>query len=500
MTRRSVFMVVLLGLASLGAGGKDTVVADAAEKRDAKAVQTLVKRGADPSGPQPDGATALHWATHWNDLETARFLVASRANPNAANDYGVVPLYLAATNGSVDMLHLLLAHGASPNVVLPSGETALMAAVRSGSTAAVKRLLEGGADPNAAQASKGQTALMWAATNLHLEIARLLIEKGVNVNAQSLSGFTALMFAARSGGIEITRLLLEAGAQLEASARDGTTPLLVATVRGHVPFALFLLERGAKPDGNFERVGYAPLHWAVFTMEVTQITYPEQEPPGEWAALGGIPDRAAKLALIKELLARGANVNARSTKEMPVLASIGGQQDGYQTPKVGATPFYNAAASGDVEIMRLLLAHGADAKIRAGDGMTPLMAAAAGNIDILVDVTEKQRIEAIALAREAGDHIEDQDERGYRAMHHAARSGFHEVIKHLLAQGADMNPLSKPRYNRGGLADGHLEAQSPLGLVEGTLGVTLYEERPETAALLRSLGAKSVGRFVGHKD
>ena len=73
----------------------------AVEHRDARAVQALLKQRVDVNAAQPDGATALHWAAHWDDVATAELLLRAGAKVNAANDHGVTPLALACENGSV---------------------------------------------------------------------------------------------------------------------------------------------------------------------------------------------------------------------------------------------------------------------------------------------------------------------------------------------------------------------------------------------------------------
>src|SRR5256885_241012 len=94
-------LVAALSLAGVGASARglsaetpakaDARLAAAAEQRDTAAAMALVKKGVDVNAPQPDGATALHWAAHWNDLALAKALTAAGADPNAANDYGVTP-------------------------------------------------------------------------------------------------------------------------------------------------------------------------------------------------------------------------------------------------------------------------------------------------------------------------------------------------------------------------------------------------------------------------
>ena len=483
---RLISAAAVLAIAGLGAGARDLRVADAAERRDGKAVRVLLKQGVDAKATQPDGATALHWAAHWNDVALAKDLVAAKADPNAANDYGVTPIFLAVTNGSLDMTEVLLGAGAGASAALPTGETVLMTAVRGGNSAVVKRLIGAGADPNAAQKSKGQTALMWAATSKNVDVARVLVEGGARAGTTTAAGFTALLFAAKEGSIEMVRVLLASGAKVDEQAKDGSTPILAATVRGHADLAMFLLVQGAHPDGALAVAGYSPLHFAAARFDdVLAPVEPNQT--GEWRALLGMPDRKGKLALINALLAKGADVNAKSTK--PLMRA------GFGESFFGSTPFIIATGSGDVEVMRLLLAKSADPKVAGDGGRTAVIAACDGNADTSVIVTEADRMDAITVALEAGVSVEAADAKGYRAMHSAATNGFHKIIKLLLEKGAELNPVTNSRnekdYGTGVLV---VAGQSPLGIVEGTFTGGVIRERPETAVFLRTLGAKSVGK------
>src|SRR5438128_8947138 len=106
--QRTYWAAALLGAISLGAGANDTRLVTAAEKRDPAAVTALLKQGADVNVAQRDGATALHWATHWNEVGAVKALLAAGARVDAANDYGVTPLFLAGLNGSADLVDVLL--------------------------------------------------------------------------------------------------------------------------------------------------------------------------------------------------------------------------------------------------------------------------------------------------------------------------------------------------------------------------------------------------------
>lgn len=489
--RLTITVVAMLLFVAGSAAASDTPVADASQSRDTEHLKALLAQGADVDASQPDGATALHWAVHWDDLSATNALIAAGAAADIANDYGVTPLLLAASNGSDAMIEVLLRTGADPNAAMPSGETALMAAVRSGSLEAVEQLVRHRADVNASQTSKGQTALMWAATRLRTDILQVLLDGGADVAIRSTSGFSPLMFVAREGDIEASRLLLAAGDDVNASS-GGNTPLLVATVRGHAELAMFLLEQGAQPDGDFEGAGYTPLHWASSRGE-SPLTYREVEAPGEWRAMPGIPDRARQLALIQALIEHGADIEA--TISRPLLA--------YETFETrshrGGTPFFTATASGDADVMRLLVAHGADPLTRAGNGWTPIMGAAGAmgnatpNVDAAVSVTEQDRVDAIELAWKLGNDLEGADRQGYRALHIASSAGFHKIITWLVEHGADINAKSNDRVQTVAGREVAIPGQTPMAVAEGYFGGTLFV-RPPTAKFLQGLGAVSEGK------
>jgi ankyrin len=345
-------------------------------------------------------------------------------------------------------------------------------------------LIARGADVNAKETSQSQTALMWAAAEHHPDVVRLLIEQGADLNARTKKGFTALHFAAREGDLACARVLLAAGVNVdirsepagqekgrgrgpsyEASISAGSTPLLVATVRAHVPLALFLLEQGADP--NINDAGFTPLHWAAGTWESG-----EANPVfGFTDAMSGIPDRQAKLRLVNALLARGANPNVQMTQRPPGFAG------GYPEV-VGATPFLLASAAADMELMRLLLAAGADPKLNTKNNITPVMAAAGVNRGLGESaVTEDQALEAVKFLLELGVDAKAATTTGENALFGPAYRGWNTLLQLLVDQGANVNAVSKagitPWLAASGLGD--------------RLGGVLYNTA--TAALLLKFGA-----------
>ena len=470
----SVIACVLLAVASPASGADDLSLVEAVKDRDARSAATLVANEVDVNARQPDGTTALHWAAQWDDASTADLLIRAGARADVANDYGATPLSMAALNGSAPMVERLLESGAPPNTALPSGETALMTAARSGSVEAVRALVAAGADVNATELAMGQTALMWAVAERHVDVVRTLVESGANAGARSASGFTPLLFAARMGDRDLVRFFLEQGADINETAEDGATPLVVATVRGHAELAEWLLDRGADP--NKDTIGYTALHWAAGTFD-TRSTHEYTTEDGEWQALAGIANRDAKLSLIEDLLARGADVNARVTGRMPRFGyTLGGGSITGGGSYVGATPFFLAATVGDTEIMRFLLAYGADPLLETKDGTTPLMAAAGISfVEEETSATESQLLEALKLTLQLGNDLNASNAAGATALHATAYVGFNVIAQFLVDQGAVVNARDK-----GG--------RTPLTIAAGIPRLGMFFSQPETETLLRSLG------------
>ncbi|MBM3778513.1 MAG: hypothetical protein FJW23_09780 [Acidimicrobiia bacterium] len=465
--------VALLGLLALlpapgPASAQSLSLLEAARRHDRAAVTALLAGQVDVNAAGPDGTTALHWAAYHDDQILVDRLLRAGAVADAANDYGATPLSLACTNGSAPVVEALLRGGATPSLALPSGQTPLMTAARSGSVEAVKALLASGAVVDAREALKGQTALMWAVAEGHVAVVRALIEQGADVTATSNSGFTPLLFAARRGSLELVRLLLDSGAHIQEAGQDGLSVLHIATVRGHSSLAQYLLDRGADP--NAAAAGYTPLHWAAGRWETSMNDYQLAE---GWAVLMGVTED--KQGLIKALLAQGADPNARITKA-PTLFGTG--LTGQSLRVLGATPFLLAARSADVDVMRLLAAHGADPTLGTVDQVTPLLAAAGTGRSDESHITGAMSVEAARLALELGADIDAVDVSGETAVHAATYNDAAEIVAFLAARGADLSVKNR-------------RGETPLKIAEGVIRNAMFTLRPKSAEVLKQHGASS---------
>ncbi len=442
-------------------------LADAAEKKDFQAVQKLLQDKADVKIAQGDGSTALHWAVYWDNLAATKALLAAGADAKAATRLGATPLYLAAVNGNAAMLRLLLAAKADAKAtVLQNEETPLMFAARAGSVDAVTVLLDAGANIEAKDGYRGDTALLFAAEQNHADVVQLLLERGANANARNSTvvaegrrgpaaptgGLSALMLATRENGIETVKVLLKHHALVNQQSAEGHTALLTAIQNAHIELSNLLIEAGADVNLANDR-GWNPLYMAI------KMRSPEKGTmPNPYIDMNGL------YQVIEQLLAKGANVNARLLDDTEVHNSIRSTW----LAEAGATPFLRASLCGDLKVMKLLLAHGADPKIATTDGTTALMALAGVGYTkgFMHDIGSlEDSMEAMRILIKSGIDLNAQNTDLVRAIHGAAHKNFVQGIQLLVDNGADLTAHSNRRGQFQGA--GTLEGNTVLDWADG---------------------------------
>ncbi len=458
-------------------------VADAAQRQDNAAVREFIRQHVPVNTPQTDGTTALQWAAHWNDTETVRLLIGAGADVKTVNRYGATPLSEAAVLGNATVVEMLLKAGADANTrTTYDGETVLMTASRSGNPDAVRLLLEHGANPNARESYKGQTALMWAAGERHTEVVKVLLQHGADWKTRSLDrptklpklsaassvspfsrgGMTAFNFTAREGDLDTGKVMLDAGVDINYTDVDGTSPLVVAIMNKRYTFAKFLLDRGADPNVA-DVLGRTALYAAIDMRNE------------DWSALPSrkLEDPYPSLDLIKAIVAKGANVNAKLTKNLPGRS---GMDAGDTTLDEGTTPFMRAARSGDSATMKILLAAGADPKLATKEGTTALeFAAGVGYRDKQTKGTEAEALEALTVCVDQGMDINQANSKGETALHGAASRGADSIVKYLVDHGAKLEAKTQRGF-------------TPLDVAMGKDVFGLPVPHDSTVALIRSLG------------
>jgi ankyrin repeat protein len=494
----------------------------AAYHGDLVAAQALLRARASPAAVTGTGMTPLALACESGNADMVRLLLKHRADPNQALANGETPLMMAARTGRVPVIELLLKRGAKIDArETLRGTTALMWASANSNTDAVRLLIAKGADINAhsgtiapgrkpyladsgrariqefidgvgqggtvveVDAPDAQTAADPAARDTarrRLEAEREVAKRTISNfptpdsahrSEKKWGGLTPLLFATRDGNLETVKVLLEAGVDVNQRSEYGWTALLVATHNRFYRLGAYLMERGADPNLANEG-GWTPLYIATDNRNIEGGDYPTRKPDMD------------HLEYIKLLLAAHANPNLRmrsSTETRTVFTHQWLLEE-------GATPFLRAAQSGDVELLKLLLEHGADPAIPTEHGVTPLMVASGvGWVEgVTYEWSPQSNLDTVKLLLQLGADVNAQDMLdGRTALMGAAHKGRNDVAQLLIDRGADLGAHDiGSRDSIHALAGVTWQAIDYAdGLVR--VGVQSAIAHPQTSALLRRL-------------
>jgi ankyrin repeat protein len=505
---------------------------------DLEAVDLLIGAGANVSAANRNGITPLQMASLYGDAAMIDKLLKAGDDPKQRGLNGETTLMLAARNGNPEAIKRLLAAGADVNAKEAlRGTTALMWAAEQKHPAAVQALLDGGADFASRSGAAGlprsrvhpavdtsiveANARRYAAAaaagrtyqeQLEFELSAARADRDSRGRVQAAvgrrqtatanangandandandndndvivaglvggggGGLTALVLAAREGDIESARILLDAGADVNQVTEYGWSPLLTATNNRHYKLGAVLMQRGANAN-IANKGGWTPLYLATDNANIEGGDYPAPKADTD------------HLEYIRKLLDRGANPNAR-VKDNTLSRTIFTRLWFLES---GATAFVRASQSGDTALMRLLLAHGADAKIATDHGDTALTAAAGiGWIEgVTYEHSAKENVDAVRMLLDLGLDPNAANKDGRTPLMGAAMKGRNDAVQLLVDRGARLDTRDKGNRDTedsGSQLAGH--TWQALDYADGLVrvGVQSAISRPETAALIRKL-------------
>jgi ankyrin repeat protein len=507
----------------------------ASMRGDAAVIRALLKGGADANEALPLGRRPLMLAARSGQVDAVLALLERGADLNAAEEArGTTALMQAADQGHADVLKALIQRGANvaavSKPVFRDGRTAALGnandprrAVRQQNIAALCEAKK----PGYIEQVRAQRVLLMGDSQKNLPEAELctgiqrtglgfvtIVGAGGNAGAGvggevafEVDGdgnlvldangdpipvrtnrraprepdggeLSALVYAARTGSIDAARVLLEGGAAINQTTRYGWSPLLAAVQNQNYQMAKFLIEQGA--DVNLaNKGGWTPLYIATDNRNIEGGDYPTRTADMD------------SLAFITYLLDKGAKVNARineSTETRTVFTNQWLNEE-------GATAFLRASQSGDLELMKLLVARGADPKINTKLGVTPLaVAAGIGWVEgVTRERSPKETLEAVKYLLSLGVDPNFQADTGRVALHGAAHKGATEVAKVLIAAGARLDVRDFGNTDNRGSPELTAHTWLPIDYADGLVrvGVQSAIPHPETAKVLREAMLKA---------
>jgi len=356
----------------------------------------------------------------------------------------------------------------------PPSKTPLLVAIFAGHSDVVKELIKAGADVNKGNSRK-ETPLMFASRDGYLKIVKILLAAGADVNAKSSSysdstgprSYTALYFASKRGHLPIVKALLATGAKVNISGTE--SPLAAAASGGHLEIVKELQKVGSAPNtvnNNRGCSGNNALAEAVRSGNVEVVkTLINGGANVNSAGCDHTPILkhaifAKNIEIIKVLVKAGADVNKKSTdgvtgkycSAMELAYEIGNkeiikilQESGGKLDAKNTSALLEASANGHIEAVKELIAAGVDVNIQAAPPRwlvstrgceAPSLYSMTGQT-ALQKAAENGRLEIVKLLLAAGAEVEKKNVVGDTALMLASRWGHAEIVKELLKAGAD---------------------------------------------------------------
>ncbi len=404
----------------------------AAMYRDANTVALLLARGFSAKHVDFQNGSTLHYAA---SATVAELLIANGADVNAVNTEGKTPLHAALFRGNKELLDCLVNRGAKLDAF---GMAALGHADDLG-----KYLKD---NPLPVMKDKNfPSALHLAAQFGQNDCLAVLLDKGADLEGKTSDGRTPLHLAAEHGHKATVEFLLKKGADLNAKTTKDTfgprsqTPLQLALAAGQTEVVRLLVDKGAAPKLE----GPTAMQWWEYACQFKQLSllryFVEQglvTKAEELTAALLVAAEQGDLDLVKFLVSKGAVAkSAEGLRETPLLAAARGNRKAVVEFLLAKGADANEPATlrwavyyGHKDIVELLIRQGA-ALNNPGDldGLDPLHSAVSAN-----------RLDLVKLLLAKGaDPKKDE-----RLLHYAAFQGSKPLVEALLDAGMDVNTTS----------------------------------------------------------
>ncbi|KAF5585483.1 ankyrin protein [Fusarium pseudoanthophilum] len=433
----------------------------AAVRGHCRSVRALLKAGAKVDAVDPWNQTALFTAVDVGAVDVARTLLEFGADPNISSVNGHSPLALATGKNSSEMVELLLEFSADLDAPAFDGKPIPFLASWMGSTDALEILIR---HIDVDQVWRNERLIHMACFKGWKGVVDKLIEKHANLNdpPRDLPKASPVALAVESGHSDILRallaagaavecpvkglssplhiavaaqnllgceLLLDAGCQINAEDKDGSTALSIAADLNDLDIVECLVSHGADPSRpDYETPLHIAVDWGNFEMVeiiLSSRLFSDIDAKGdkEYTALG-IATTTGRLDIVSMLLDHGADPNMRNG------------------PQNSGAPLHIAANRGHRSIVIELLRRGADPYPETTKESSAFHAACIGGwLDVMETFLE--------VVDDVGELVNFEWGWAGTPLKAAASGGRLDAVKLLLSKGADPNKQLQSKINKG---------------------------------------------------
>ena len=372
---------ILEDMNSFADNNTQSIPLPATETSDMKGGVSVETRGWNP----------LHSAAEGGNEVIIETLLSSGLDIDSRGNDGTTPLMVAAAKGEEKTVDLLLSKGADPHLKNFIGRNLLHAAAEGGNISIVKSMLSRGIDIDSKDDESSVTPLIIAAKENHVEVMKYLLQKGADISLTTGSyERNALHIASQYGSVAAIEMLLSYDLRPDSRDREGNTPLACAAAYGQIEAVNCLLKHGADPLLK-GKDGWNLLHFAA---------------------------QSGNVIIIETMLSKGLDIDSRGET-------------------LGLTPLMVSIIFEKLEAAKYLLEKGADESLKTTERKISLLSLASAGGSVA----------AIEMLLSHGCSIVSRDNERNTPLMHAARLGNTEVLKYLLAQGAD--PLLQNKFGQG---------------------------------------------------
>ncbi|MCK0156578.1 ankyrin repeat domain-containing protein [Cellulophaga sp. F20128] len=313
--------------------GANILLVAISRAKDLKFIDYLVAKGLDINTTNNDGNGIFHYAAQGGNIALLKELKKRGVNTSKNTITGENAILFASRGGrgrsnGLEVFEYLAGLGLHANITSNNGITPLHNLSQSSEDLTIyEYFIHKGVNPNTID-NDGNIALLNAAANNKLEVVKYLSEKTENINHTNKVGHSALALAVQHNSIQVVDYLISKGANTSILDEKGN----------NLAYYLFG-SRGETRD---------------FDAKVTALKnkgFDFKQLQGDHSSVWHLAVSKNNLGLLKSVSTFGANINGKD--------------------KDGNTPLHYAAMKSDnTEILKYLIANGADTKLTTEFGET----------------------------------------------------------------------------------------------------------------------------------